>query len=107
MVHCSPDSEASRSRRIDGSATFTMVLSIDTMSRLLQQMSSTRTLRRAVMGTPSVSCRNQRYEVSATTGVTCPGAGLVQAAGLGGAAAGADAGAPAAAPPAGGVGRGG
>ena len=41
IVHCSPDTDACSSRPIDGSATFTIVLSRPTMNRLMQQMPST------------------------------------------------------------------
>ncbi len=45
-LHCRPDTEACRSRRMDGSATFTIVLSSPTMNRLMQQMASTSRRRR-------------------------------------------------------------
>ncbi|GAA4184244.1 hypothetical protein GCM10022288_04690 [Gryllotalpicola kribbensis] len=38
MVHCSPATEDPKSRRIEGKATFTAIESIDTTSRLMQQM---------------------------------------------------------------------
>src|SRR6478609_9503080 len=46
IVHCSPDTDACSSRPIDGSATFTIVLSRPTMNRLMQQMPSTSRRRR-------------------------------------------------------------
>ena len=41
MVHCSPATEAWKSRWIDGRATLTMVLSMPTMSRLMQHTANT------------------------------------------------------------------
>ena len=38
MIHCRPDTDECSSRPIDGSATFTIVLSSPTMNRLRQQM---------------------------------------------------------------------
>lgn len=38
MTHCSDDTDACNSVRIDGSATFTIVASIETISRLMQQV---------------------------------------------------------------------
>src|SRR5271166_6816439 len=44
--HCSPATEACRSRPMDGSATLTIVLSKPTMNRLEEQMTSTSRRRR-------------------------------------------------------------
>src|ERR1700722_14900674 len=41
-VHCRPETDEWKSRPIDGSATLTMVASMPTMNRLMQQMASTR-----------------------------------------------------------------
>ncbi len=41
-VHCRPVIDVPNSARIEGSATFTMVASIDTISRLRQQIARTR-----------------------------------------------------------------
>ena len=41
MIHCRPDTDECSSRPIDGSATFTIVLSRPTMNRLRQQMART------------------------------------------------------------------
>jgi hypothetical protein len=41
-IHCRPETGACRSRWIDGSATFTIVASMPTMNRLMQQIASTR-----------------------------------------------------------------
>ena len=41
-VHCRPETGAWKSRPIDGSATFTIVASMPTMNRLMQQIASTR-----------------------------------------------------------------
>ncbi|GAA4634950.1 hypothetical protein GCM10023196_078530 [Actinoallomurus vinaceus] len=38
MIHCRPETEAWRSRWIEGRATFTIVLSRPTMNRLMQQI---------------------------------------------------------------------
>src|ERR1019366_1887000 len=45
-VHCRPDTEACRSRRIAGSATLTMEMSITTTTMLAQQIASARNRRR-------------------------------------------------------------
>ncbi|GAA1313326.1 hypothetical protein Psi02_56970 [Planotetraspora silvatica] len=45
-VHCRPDTEACRSRRIAGRATLTMEMSITTTTMLAQQIASTRNRRR-------------------------------------------------------------
>lgn len=45
-VHCRPDTEACRSRRIAGNATLTMEMSITTTTTLAQQIASTRNRRR-------------------------------------------------------------
>ena len=42
IVHCSRETDALRSRRIDGNATFTIVLSSPTINRLIQQMARIR-----------------------------------------------------------------
>jgi len=42
MVHWSPETGAFRSRWIEGRATFTAVLSMPTMNRLIQQMTRMR-----------------------------------------------------------------
>ena len=54
-THCSPDTEACSSRWIDGSATFTIVLSRPTMTRLMQQIArmSSRLRRLGSVTTPS------------------------------------------------------
>jgi len=41
IAHCSPVIDAPRSRRMSGSATFTIVASIETTRRLRQQMART------------------------------------------------------------------
>jgi len=41
-IHCRPETGACRSRWIAGSATFTIVASMPTMSRFIQQIASTR-----------------------------------------------------------------
>src|ERR1700722_2279470 len=41
-VHCRPETVAWKSREIDGSATLTIVASMPTMNRLMQQIASTR-----------------------------------------------------------------
>ena len=41
-VHCRPESPASRSRPMDGSATLTIVMSRPTMNRLRQQIARMR-----------------------------------------------------------------
>ena len=41
IVHCRPDTDECSSRPIDGSATFTIVLSRPTMNRLMQQIART------------------------------------------------------------------
>jgi hypothetical protein len=41
-VHCRPDTEACRSRRIEGSATLTAAMSITTTTTLVQQIASVR-----------------------------------------------------------------
>ncbi|GAA3155620.1 hypothetical protein GCM10020001_094420 [Nonomuraea salmonea] len=46
MIHCRPETEAFRSRRMEGSAMFTIVLSRPTMNRLMQQMARTSIRRR-------------------------------------------------------------
>jgi hypothetical protein len=46
MVHCRLDTGACRSRRIAGSATFTMEMSITTTRMLAQQIASTPSRRR-------------------------------------------------------------
>src|ERR1700745_2727942 len=46
MTHCSPATEACRSRPMAGNATLTMVLSRPTINKLKQQMTSTSTRRR-------------------------------------------------------------
>jgi hypothetical protein len=46
MVHCNPEIGASKSELIDGNATLMIVVSMLTMNRLIQQMPSTRSLRR-------------------------------------------------------------
>ena len=53
VVHCSDDTDAPRSRRIDGNATLTIVTSIPTISRLMQQIASTSQGRARVTGSPA------------------------------------------------------
>ncbi|GAA3567682.1 hypothetical protein GCM10022419_055620 [Nonomuraea rosea] len=48
MIHCRPETEAFRSRRMAGSAMFTIVLSRPTMNRLMQQMARTSIRRRGL-----------------------------------------------------------
>jgi hypothetical protein len=48
IVHCRLGTEAPRSRRREGSATLTIVLSMPTTSRLRQQIASTSRRRRAL-----------------------------------------------------------
>ena len=48
MIHCRPDTDECSSRPIDGSATFTIVLSRPTMNRLMQQMARTSIRRRGL-----------------------------------------------------------
>jgi hypothetical protein len=48
MTHCRPETEAFRSRRMAGSAMFTIVLSRPTMNRLMQQMARTSMRRRGL-----------------------------------------------------------
>ena len=58
-THCSPESDACRSTRIDGRATFTIVLSMPTISRLMQQMARISIRRpRVISSTPK---SNQLY----------------------------------------------
>jgi len=52
IVHCRPDTDACRSRRIAGNATLTMEMSITTTTMLAQQIASTSNRRRRLSSRP-------------------------------------------------------
>ncbi|KPM53622.1 hypothetical protein ACG83_23640 [Frankia sp. R43] len=54
MDHCRPAGDASKSRRSEGSAMFTIVLSSPTMSRLIEQIPSTANLRFLLSSTSTI-----------------------------------------------------
>src|SRR5690606_40194897 len=75
MVHWSPESGACRSSPRAGRATFTIVLSRATMSRLVQHTHSTRIRLRRLMGAALVSCPNTTL-LSDMTVTWVPGPGV-------------------------------